>query len=261
MASIRLEEEARNDPRFKVLGKKLGTTRFDARARVEELWAHCTKKNTYYLHAEIIDALAEFEGFHALILSPEVNLAEQTEKGIRIRGTKGRIEWLAKARKNGGKGGRPKKTRRKPTGFENETKTEPKPNLLTPILTPAPALVISQNQEEEGSARRRAERPPLGGILLDLWQQHSGELRKVLQVGHDRLVLIRERLDENSDPAYWEAVIKKMAATPFLRGENKRGWKATFDFLIAPGNHTRIMEGQYDSPANAADIDYSRFAT
>lgn len=33
--------------------------------------------------------------------------------------------------------------------------------------------------------------------------------------------------------------------TPFLCGENDRGWKADFDFLLQPKSFTRILEGSY----------------
>jgi hypothetical protein len=33
--------------------------------------------------------------------------------------------------------------------------------------------------------------------------------------------------------------------TPFLCGENPRGWKADFDFLLQPKSFTRILEGSY----------------
>lgn len=146
MASVRIEEKARADARFKILGERLGTSRFDARARMEELWAYCTEENTYYISSPIIDALAEMKGFSELILHADVNLAVKDDRGIRIKGTKGRIEWLKKARNNGKKGGRPKKPEPEPhgnhvvtqTGTQKPTTTEPESNLLT--LAPAPVL-------------------------------------------------------------------------------------------------------------------------
>jgi hypothetical protein len=33
--------------------------------------------------------------------------------------------------------------------------------------------------------------------------------------------------------------------TPFLCGENDRGWKADFDFFLQPKSFTRILEGSY----------------
>jgi hypothetical protein len=33
--------------------------------------------------------------------------------------------------------------------------------------------------------------------------------------------------------------------TPFLRGENPRGWKANIDFMLQPASFTKIIEGTY----------------
>lgn len=138
LAAIRVEEKALTDPRFGILGKLMGVDKFSARGRVEVLWAHCTETKSYYLSESVIDTLAEFDGFAALLCHSEVMLAEKTDDGIRIKGAKGRIEWLAKLRKNGKKGGRPRSKKKKPFGFENETKVEPGAN--PPIPVPVPTL-------------------------------------------------------------------------------------------------------------------------
>lgn len=160
MASIRLEDEARKDPRFILLGKRLGTSKFDARARVEELWAFCTDKQTHFLSPEIIDALGEFDGLSEHICDPEVGLAEKTHEGIRIKGLKGRIEWLAELRKNAKKGGQARKKKVNPEGsqkatqkgIQNEARSKPESSPLT--LTLAPSLTLSpvlKNKESIGA--------------------------------------------------------------------------------------------------------------
>jgi hypothetical protein len=41
-------------------------------------------------------------------------------------------------------------------------------------------------------------------------------------------------------------------ATPFLRGEGDRGWKADFDWFVANDqNVIRVLESRYDSGARA----------
>lgn len=144
MASIRVEDEALTDPRFTLLGQVLHTTRFDAVGRMLAIWSYCTEKHTYYLTEKMIDVLAEVPGFTKIISEPEIGLAVQSDKGFRIKGTRGRIEWLKKLRNNGKKGGRPKKTKTKPNGFENETKSEPPSNPLTITPAPVPALVLKK---------------------------------------------------------------------------------------------------------------------
>jgi hypothetical protein len=82
------------------------TSRQDALGRMIDIWSYCTEKKTYYLTKEIIDELAEFEGFAELLCETNVELAELKAEGVyRIRGTKGRIEWKVKLEKNSQKGG------------------------------------------------------------------------------------------------------------------------------------------------------------
>lgn len=135
-AAVRIEPSAWDDPRFVMLGKMLCTTKFDALGRVAKLWAHCTDRNSHFVTAEVIDIVCDYEGAHLHLVA--CDLAEEIDGLIRVKGTKGRIEWLANKRKNGDKGGRPRKTKPKPIGYSNAKPIGfPKNN----PLVPAPALV------------------------------------------------------------------------------------------------------------------------
>ena len=39
--------------------------------------------------------------------------------------------------------------------------------------------------------------------------------------------------------------IHGLETSPFLRGDNDRGWKADFDFLLQPKSFTKLIEGTY----------------
>ena len=39
---------------------------------------------------------------------------------------------------------------------------------------------------------------------------------------------------------------KRCADTPFLCGENRMGWVANLDFLLAPSKYENIVAGKYD---------------
>lgn len=38
----------------------------------------------------------------------------------------------------------------------------------------------------------------------------------------------------------------RVRASPFLRGDNDRGWRASLDFLLKPESFAKLMEGAYD---------------
>jgi hypothetical protein len=39
-------------------------------------------------------------------------------------------------------------------------------------------------------------------------------------------------------------------SSPFLRGENDKGWRADFDWVLNPNNLAKIVEGKYDDRKN-----------
>lgn len=44
----------------------------------------------------------------------------------------------------------------------------------------------------------------------------------------------------------------KAEASAFLKGKNKRNWRATFDWLISDGNMAKVIDGNYDDEGGAA---------
>ena len=80
--------------------------------------------------------------------------------------------------------------------------------------------------------------------------------------------------------ADFQRLFRKAEASAFLRGENKKNWRATFDWLLADANMAKVLDGNYDdnrstipgnrsarvsnapapgpcSPVTAADVDRS----
>jgi hypothetical protein len=63
---------------------------------------------------------------------------------------------------------------------------------------------------------------------------------------------IRSRLTERP-LTEWESVIARIQASSFCRGENDRGWSASFDWLIgSPDVAVKVLEGKYDDRREAA---------
>jgi hypothetical protein len=49
------------------------------------------------------------------------------------------------------------------------------------------------------------------------------------------------------DLALVEKIFQKMEQSKFMRGDNKKGWRATFDWVFEnPFNWVKIAEGNYD---------------
>lgn len=137
MASVRVESSAFGDDRFELLAQRAGLADADhARGKMLRLWRKCTIEKRYVLTKEEVALVLGDRGVEAILAA---NLGHAVRSGIRISGTKGRIEWLDKIRENGKKGGRPKKTRTKPSGSDESN--PPAPSLApdpSPISDPPP---------------------------------------------------------------------------------------------------------------------------
>lgn len=52
----------------------------------------------------------------------------------------------------------------------------------------------------------------------------------------------------------WCALLEKIRGSPFLRGQNREGWRCDLDWVLKPANLTKIMEGNYDDRKSANGI-------
>lgn len=129
-------------------------------------------------------------------------------------------------------------------------------------VTPTFAYNETNETDERNETRRdEADEQGKGGkssakalpLLAQIWNEFSESLPKVTTCGKPRKKSAEERWDEIPDPAYWESVVRRIAASPFCRGANDRGWKADFDFLIKPDTAARVLEGKYD-PRNPSKV-------
>ncbi|MEM4167769.1 MAG: hypothetical protein QXW98_04940 [Candidatus Caldarchaeum sp.] len=48
---------------------------------------------------------------------------------------------------------------------------------------------------------------------------------------------------------HWKLLFQAVLRSPFLLGDNKRGWRATFDWLLSAENATKVLEGVYEPRA------------
>jgi hypothetical protein len=83
--------------------------------------------------------------------------------------------------------------------------------------------------------------------LVALWNAGAASnLPRAVVCTPERLRAARARLREYPARATWDEVIAKVNASPFLLGDNDRGWRASLDFLLRPGRVGRVLEGTYD---------------
>ena len=57
--------------------------------------------------------------------------------------------------------------------------------------------------------------------------------------------MVNARVKAHGKECFME-MVRKARSSPFLCGQNSKGWKATFDWLIKPNNFEKVISGNYD---------------
>lgn len=179
-APVRIEACAWGDLRFATLARLCGFADAEhALIKVSKIWSWQTEHYTpdaptYVVDAEIIESALGELGAERMV---RARLAEATPDGLRIKGSKDRIEWLWKSRRASAAGG--EATKRKhankggPDGLaaagpgttpEAGPRTGLTPGALTlsPDLSPDPSSQITHT-------RVRERHPAAGGIARRTW--------------------------------------------------------------------------------------------
>lgn len=89
-------------------------------------------------------------------------------------------------------------------------------------------------------------------ILFEIFNEENKYLPGALAFTDKRKEKCRTRIKKFSDDLdkfvdSFRRAVQKAQLTPFLKGENDRGWKASFDWLIENDeNFLKVLEGKYD---------------
>lgn len=99
--------------------------------------------------------------------------------------------------------------------------------------------------------------------VIKLYNDICGyKLPKAIKISASRKRHIKARFSDGYSIDDFERLFKMTVSSPFLCGENGRNWTANFDWLIAPGNMIKVLEGNYSKTKKASsdipdDSDYS----
>jgi hypothetical protein len=85
--------------------------------------------------------------------------------------------------------------------------------------------------------------------MAGIWRDVCGEVLPVPRaLDKGRVAALRARyLDTFSRSLdQWREFCQRVRGSPFLTGDNDRGWKADLDFMLKPKNANKLLEGGYD---------------
>jgi uncharacterized protein YdaU (DUF1376 family) len=116
--------------------------------------------------------------------------------------------------------------------------------------TPLPPPLLGSNEPIEspnGDMSAEADAPLTETEVLEAWQarmvpQGFPPVRKMTTARKRQL---RARLRDSTFDE-WQQAMGALERSAFCRGENDRGWRADFDFLLQPKSFTKLLEGAYD---------------
>jgi uncharacterized protein YdaU (DUF1376 family) len=83
--------------------------------------------------------------------------------------------------------------------------------------------------------------------VIDAWQERMVPLGfpRIAKITGQRERMLNARL-KDSTLDEWLRAFSALERSAFCRGENDRGWRADFDFLLQPKSFTKLLEGAYD---------------
>jgi hypothetical protein len=124
---------------------------------------------------------------------------------------------------------------------------------------PGPTNLADRRKPRESADDLKALWDERADRSLSRWKTLDDKRRKAANGA------LRERRLRDG-PESWLAVFELLNASPFLLGQNDRGWRADLDWLLKPGRAARVLEGAYSGGATGAtkgraseaDRDWSR---
>jgi hypothetical protein len=89
-------------------------------------------------------------------------------------------------------------------------------------------------------------------LFMEVWNSHES-LTQIKLATQGRRRKFTARLKEPAFGDNWRQIVERIAGTPFLCGDNERGWKADVDWILGNStNYAKVLEGKYESQRPAA---------
>jgi hypothetical protein len=105
---------------------------------------------------------------------------------------------------------------------------------------------IETDIDIEGENRNKESLSSSYRQVLELYSSICVSYPKLRSLSEPRKKAIRARLSTYS-MADFETVFRKAEASDFMKGKNKRDWRANFDWMMKDANFGKILEGTYDT--------------
>ena len=110
-------------------------------------------------------------------------------------------------------------------------------------------------KEKDNTSDAFASDPAPYSKIQSLFNELCPSLPKVMKMTEARKKAIKARwIEYGKDINVFVRLFKETESTPFMKGENSRNWRASFDWLMKPDKMARTLEGNY---RNRGDMDHA----
>ena len=211
--------------------------------RNEEDYKLNLNKNTYRAIKTLTNTSIDIEKFIKDCIE-DYELFKQEEEKFYSKSLLSRMQEYERKkqikRENGKLGGRPKKnldkTEPKPTGFKKETigsenETEQNQN---------------KGKKRKGKENKGNKNKEKRNVIMEIYNSTCTNLPQIKKLTDTRNKAIDEFLKDFTEEQF-KQICNIANNTSFLTGDNERGWKADFDFIMRIDKATAILEGKYNS--------------
>lgn len=117
-------------------------------------------------------------------------------------------------------------------------------------LSPRVQDRTGQDTTEQDRTNKKQEAAPHPIELLKLWNQVADPaLPRAQDLTDTRHKHATARLRERPALDQWRGIVERINTSDFCRGQNDRGWVASFDWMLKPDTPVKVLEGKYDNRA------------
>lgn len=107
-----------------------------------------------------------------------------------------------------------------------------------------------KEKEKEIEIEIEGEKKTNYQMIADMYNETCVSFPRLRSISESRKKAIRARMKTYALDDF-KMLFKKAEASSFLKGQNKRNWSATFDWLIQDGNMAKVLDGNYDDKESA----------
>lgn len=103
------------------------------------------------------------------------------------------------------------------------------------------------NKSPKGDYESGTPENSIYATIRELYNSVCGSYPRLVKMSEARKKAINARIRAGYTREDFRILFEKAEASEFLKGANKRNWRATFDWLISDTNMAKVLDGNYDA--------------